>query len=37
LGIVLTEWVKSEDPTALIGLPLIKTAELLEQCGVQFY
>lgn len=34
LGIVLTEWVKSEDPTALIGLPLIKTAELLEQCEV---
>jgi septum formation protein len=35
LGIVLTEWVRSEDPTALIGLPLIKTAELLEQCGVK--
>jgi septum formation protein len=36
LGIVLTEWVKSEDPTALIGLPLIKTVELLEQLGVNF-
>jgi septum formation protein len=35
LGIILTEWVKSEDPTALIGLPLIKTAELLEQCGIK--
>jgi septum formation protein len=36
LGIVLTEWVKSEDPTALIGLPLIKTVSLLEQFGVDF-
>lgn len=34
LGIALTEWVKSEDPTALIGLPLIKTVELLEAFGV---
>lgn len=34
LGIVLTDWVKSDDPTALIGLPLIKTAEMLEQCGI---
>lgn len=34
LGIVLVERVKSEDPTALIGLPLIKTVELLMQSGV---
>jgi septum formation protein len=36
LGIVLTDRIESEDPTALIGLPLIKTVELLETCGVSF-
>ncbi|HQT80858.1 MAG: septum formation protein Maf [Ferrovum sp. 37-45-19] len=35
LGIALVEWVKSDDPSALIGLPLIKTVEFLIQCGVE--
>lgn len=35
LGISLVEWVKSEDPTALIGLPLIKTLDLLRNFGVE--
>lgn len=33
LGITLFERVSSEDPTALLGLPLIHTAELLRQAG----
>jgi septum formation protein len=33
LGITLFERVRSEDPSALIGLPLIATAELLRQSG----
>lgn len=33
LGISLCEAVHSEDPTALIGLPLIATARLLRQAG----
>jgi len=35
LGISLFEWVKADDPTALIGLPLIATAELLRSAGCQ--
>lgn len=31
LGISLFEWVRSDDPTALIGLPLIATAKLLRK------
>jgi len=34
LGIVLTEAIASDDPTALIGLPLIRTARLLRAAGV---
>jgi septum formation protein len=34
-GIVLFERVTSEDPTALIGLPLIRTAALLRRAGLQ--
>jgi septum formation protein len=34
LGIALVESVASEDPTALIGLPLIRTCELLRRAGV---
>lgn len=37
LGIALTQWVKSEDPTALIGLPLIKTVELLAMSGFSLF
>jgi len=35
LGIVLFESISSEDPTALIGLPLIRTAAMLRQAGLQ--
>jgi len=34
LGITLTEAIVSDDPTALIGLPLIRTARLLRAAGV---
>lgn len=34
LGIALLRAVESDDPTALIGLPLIRTAELLRAAGV---
>lgn len=34
LGIVLLSAIRSDDPTALIGLPLIATAELLRDAGV---
>ena len=33
LGISLMEKVKSDDPTALIGLPLIKLTHMLEEMG----
>ena len=35
LGIVLFEYIRSDDPTALIGLPLIRTATMLRQTGLQ--
>jgi septum formation protein len=35
LGIVLFEYIRSDDPTALIGLPLIRTAAMLRQAGLQ--
>lgn len=34
LGIVLLEWVRSDDPTALIGLPLIRLTSMLAAAGV---
>ena len=34
LGIALLEAIESDDPTALIGLPLIKTCELLRRAGI---
>jgi septum formation protein len=34
LGIALVERVESTDPTALVGLPLIRLAAMLERCGV---
>jgi len=34
LGIVLIERIESEDPTALIGLPLIALTGMLERAGV---
>lgn len=35
LGIALFESIESEDPTALIGLPLIALARLLRQAGLK--
>jgi len=35
LGIVLFERIISEDPTSLIGLPLIRTAAILRRAGLQ--
>ncbi|AGX86799.1 Maf family nucleotide pyrophosphatase [Candidatus Symbiobacter mobilis] len=34
LGIALLESIESDDPTALIGLPLIRTCSLLRAAGV---
>ena len=34
LGIALLESIESDDPTALIGLPLIRTCALLRQAGL---
>jgi septum formation protein len=34
LGIALLEAIESDDPTALIGLPLIKTCDLLRRAGI---
>ena len=34
LGITLLESIESDDPTALIGLPLIHTARLLRRVGI---
>jgi len=33
LGISLLESIKSDDPTALIGLPLIALSSLLREAG----
>lgn len=37
LGITLLEKVESDDPTALIGLPLIALTDMLRAAGVVFY
>lgn len=34
LGIALTEFIESDDPTALIGLPMIRTCTLLRKAGL---
>ncbi|WP_158224564.1 Maf family protein [Agaribacterium haliotis] len=34
MGIQLFDYVRSDDPSALVGLPLIKTAQLLRQAGI---
>ena len=34
LGISLLEAIESDDPTALVGLPLIRTAAMLRQAGL---
>ena len=33
-GITLMERIESQDPTGLIGLPLIELNKLLNQCGI---
>lgn len=33
-GSLLFKSVRSEDPSALVGLPLIRTAEFLRECGI---
>jgi len=34
LGIVLVDAIESDDPTALVGLPLIRTSALLRAAGL---
>jgi len=34
MGIILLEKIESEDPTALIGLPLIALTSLFHQAGI---
>ena len=34
LGIALLEAIESDDPTTLVGLPLIRTCELLREAGI---
>lgn len=34
LGIALLEFIRNDDPTALVGLPLIRTCALLRAAGV---
>ena len=37
LGIALLESIDSDDPTALVGLPLIRTNRLLRQAGIDCF
>ena len=37
LGIALLQAIESDDPTALIGLPLIRTAQLLRAAGLTLH
>ena len=34
LGIALLESIDSDDPTALVGLPLIRTCKMIQAAGV---
>ena len=34
LGIALLDAIESDDPTALVGLPLIRTCQLLREAGL---
>jgi septum formation protein len=34
LGIALLDAIESDDPTALIGLPLIRTCQMLRRAGL---
>jgi septum formation protein len=35
LGIALLDWIDSDDPTALVGLPLIRTSRMLRAAGLR--
>jgi septum formation protein len=35
LGITLLDAIESDDPTALVGLPLIRTCALLREAGIE--
>jgi len=35
LGIALLDAIESDDPTALVGLPLIRTCRMLRAAGVK--
>lgn len=35
LGIALLDQIDNDDPTALVGLPLIRTCQMLEAAGIQ--
>jgi septum formation protein len=35
LGIALLEAIDSDDPTALVGLPLIRTCRMIRAAGVK--
>jgi septum formation protein len=35
LGIALLDAIDSDDPTALVGLPLIRTCSLIEAAGIR--
>jgi len=35
LGIALLDAIENDDPTALVGLPLIRTARMLRAAGVK--
>lgn len=35
LGITLLDAIESDDPTALVGLPLIRTVRLLREAGIE--
>jgi septum formation protein len=35
LGIVLLESIENDDPTALVGLPLIRTCQMLQAAGLK--
>lgn len=37
LGVTLFDKIEGDDPSALIGLPLIRLCRMLEQAGVVFY
>lgn len=37
LGIALMEYIQSDDPSALTGLPLIALTSMLRNCGIAFF